>query len=82
MYQVILMNVDIDKCVEIGDVSDCFFQNYFWQQVVYGFNVIGELCGFKFRMWVVVWFFQFFDDIVYGWYVEFIVGKISGFEVM
>lgn len=76
------MNVDINKCVEVGDVGDGIFQNYFWQQVIYGFYIIGEFCGFKFWMWIVVWFFQFFDNVGDCWDVKFFIGEVYCFQVV
>ncbi len=81
MHQAILMNADIDKRAEVSDVSDRPFQNHPRQQVVHGFDAIGELRGFKFRTRVAARFFQLFDDIAHGRHAEFIVGKISGLEV-
>ncbi len=37
------MNADIDKRAEVSDVSDRPFQNHHPQQVVHGFDAIGEL---------------------------------------
>lgn len=76
------MYVNIDKCVKVGDVGYCVFEDYIWLQVVYCFDVIGKLSGFKFWMWIVIWFFQFFDDVGYCWYIEFFISKVRCFQVM
>ena len=81
MHQTILMNADINKRAEVGDVGDCPFQNHSRQQIVHGFYAIGKLRGFKFRTRIAARLFQLFDDVGDGRHPEAFVGKISGFQI-
>ena len=81
MHQAVLVNADIDKRAEVGDVGHRAFEDHSRQQVVHGLYAIGELGGFKLRTRVAARFFQLFDNVGYRRHAEFIISEINGFQI-
>ena len=76
MHQAVLVYTDINKRTKVGDVGHGAFEDHTRQQVVHGFDTIGELRGLKLRTRVAARFFQLFDDVGDGRYAETLVGKL------
>ncbi|SGD43057.1 Uncharacterised protein [Mycobacterium tuberculosis] len=81
MHQSVLMNTDIHKSTEIGDVGDRAFQNHARTQIIHGFNAIGKGGGFKLRTRVTTGFLQFFEDVGNGRHTELFSDKILCFQI-
>lgn len=76
------MYIDVYECVECGYVVDYVFEDYVDFEVFQFFYFVGEVCCFEFGVWVVVGFFQFFEDVVYCWYIEGGIGELFGFQIV
>ena len=66
MYQTILMDTDIDKGSEVGDVGDDARQNHAFHQVVDGVDILVELEFLSLLTGIAPRFFQFLEDIGEG----------------
>ena len=83
MNQTVLMHADIDKCAERGNVGDDTFENHAGLQVGEFFDAVLKGGGLEFGARIAARFFEFFQDVGYGRYAEFLVGiffSAQGFQ--
>src|SRR5574344_1364018 len=70
VHQSVLMDPDVDKSTEVGDVCDYAWKFHARYQVVRCFHVGVEFKYFYLITWVQSWLFKFFHNVVEGGHTD------------